>query len=394
MKIGFIGNANNYPFMLALAIRRLGHDVVFIVDREEPLHRPEFYTSKEASSTISIYDYPSVVKSFLDFIRPTKKIEEIESILSGCDALVVNGLWPILANKLKKPYVCLISGADLELYGDPVFHMKSYWNQLSSVNPIKRFFRALLAGYISRLQAKAISQSLCCSYFPKGIIKNGDRLLNNLNVRKRFSLIMGDTYRFHQAPLPENEIMRLFMVARHEWVTPLRPGITLLDQKGNDIFIRGLSIFAKRNNSPLLVVMVEKGSDVKASKKLISELRLDKYVKWVPEMSQKDVYEEYIKSDVVIDQLSLSVVGMGGLDAMAVGRPLLANGRPEIYRSIIGVDSPICQASNPEEVATQLEILLSKENRKMIADASRLYVEKYFSSDSAAEKCIEVFQNA
>lgn len=43
MKIGFIGNANNYPFMIARAMRKMGHEVLFIVDRDksEPLNRPE-----------------------------------------------------------------------------------------------------------------------------------------------------------------------------------------------------------------------------------------------------------------------------------------------------------------------------------------------------------------
>ena len=41
MRIGFIGNQNNYPFMLARGLRRLGHDVRVVIDRPEPLDRPE-----------------------------------------------------------------------------------------------------------------------------------------------------------------------------------------------------------------------------------------------------------------------------------------------------------------------------------------------------------------
>ena len=46
MKIGFFGNANNVPFMIARALRRLGNEVLFIVDRSpvqswEILNRPE-----------------------------------------------------------------------------------------------------------------------------------------------------------------------------------------------------------------------------------------------------------------------------------------------------------------------------------------------------------------
>ena len=41
MKIGFLGNANNYPFMLARALKRAGHDVRFVVDRKNLLDRPD-----------------------------------------------------------------------------------------------------------------------------------------------------------------------------------------------------------------------------------------------------------------------------------------------------------------------------------------------------------------
>lgn len=41
MKIGFVGNANNYPFMLARALKRMGHDVRFIVTASSRLDRPE-----------------------------------------------------------------------------------------------------------------------------------------------------------------------------------------------------------------------------------------------------------------------------------------------------------------------------------------------------------------
>ena len=40
MRIGFVGNTNNYPFILAITFRRMGHEVEFIVDRKERLNRP------------------------------------------------------------------------------------------------------------------------------------------------------------------------------------------------------------------------------------------------------------------------------------------------------------------------------------------------------------------
>jgi hypothetical protein len=43
MKIGFLGNANNYPLVLTRALRHLGHDIVFILmlGQDHRLDRPE-----------------------------------------------------------------------------------------------------------------------------------------------------------------------------------------------------------------------------------------------------------------------------------------------------------------------------------------------------------------
>ena len=75
---------------------------------------------------------------------------------------------------------------------------------------------------------------------------------------------------------------------------------------------------------------------------------------------------------------------------MAVGRPLIANGRPEFLDPIAGEPSPICQATTPQEVCAQLERLTS--NRELLqrtADASRDYVQRHFSSDRAAQVCLD-----
>ena len=58
MKIGFLGNSNNYPFRLAQALRALGHDVVFFVDRprSESRHRPECHYTDVP------YPYPNWVR--------------------------------------------------------------------------------------------------------------------------------------------------------------------------------------------------------------------------------------------------------------------------------------------------------------------------------------------
>jgi glycosyltransferase involved in cell wall biosynthesis len=81
---------------------------------------------------------------------------------------------------------------------------------------------------------------------------------------------------------------------------------------------------------------------------------------------------------------------MAGLEAMATGRPLIANGRPEIVDSFLGEKLPICQATTPQEVSEQLQRLLRDQaERARLGRESRAFVETRLSSEQAARTCLE-----
>jgi hypothetical protein len=67
MKFGFFGNTNNSPFMLAQALRDLGHEVCVVVTSQELLHRPESR-------------YPELKKGYPDWIVDAAQISEWEVI--------------------------------------------------------------------------------------------------------------------------------------------------------------------------------------------------------------------------------------------------------------------------------------------------------------------------
>jgi hypothetical protein len=101
------------------------------------------------------------------------------------------------------------------------------------------------------------------------------------------------------------------------------------------------------------------------------------------------VWAEYKQADIIFEQLGMSTIGMAGLDAMAVGRPIIINGRPEIIEREIGAPFPICQAVTPEDVCHQLQrLVFDKTERERVGSASRKYVEKYCSPEHAAQICL------
>ena len=107
-------------------------------------------------------------------------------------------------------------------------------------------------------------------------------------------------------------------------------------------------------------------------------------------MSQERFADECRAADIVFDQLGASALGMAGLDAMALARPVIANGRPEVLAPYFGYETPICQAATPDEVAFQLKrLVFNPLERESVGKASRKYVEEYFSTERAARLCLE-----
>jgi glycosyltransferase involved in cell wall biosynthesis len=403
MKIGFFGNTNNYPFTLARAMRRLGHDVLFIIDRPEPLNRPE---SRYGDIPVP---YPEwiVDESPLDLHIPNRPPPSGRSraveLLRKCDAVVLNMLGPSLLPEIRRPAIVMLTGSDLEFYASYRFlphYLRAVHGRFPGIlsDRLQPYARdALLLFRMVFAQRAGIRLATAVNYFAKGFVDKGDSLLEGIGVtdRRRMFFIMTELEMIRPLPMPMNPVARIFSVARLTWKTPClqAAGTELrseLDFKGSDIMLRGLGIFARRTGIPFEVRLVRKGRSVEETMKLVGEEGLSERVTWLDEMTQKEVLEEYAQADVVIDQVGNAVLGMGGVDAMATGRPVIANVRPEIMDRVFGVASPVCQASTPEEVFAQLARLLpDPAERERVGKASREFAEEHLSPERAARMCLE-----
>lgn len=403
MKIGFFGNTNNYPFTLARAMRRLGHEVLFVIDRPEPLNRPES-RYREISTP-----YPGwiVDESPLDLHVPLRRpppgrARAIE-LLRGCDAVVLNMMGPSLLPEIRRPAIVMLTGSDLEFHAN--YRFVPYY--LRAVHgPFPGFFSDRMRPYLHdaltlfRLvaaQRAGIRDASAVNYFVKGFVGKGDALLEGIGVpdHRRMFFIMTELEMIHRVPPPRNPVVRIFSVARLTWKVPgiraVGSGLgSELDYKGSDIMVRGLGMFVRRTGIPIDVRLVRKGRNVEETACLVKEEGISGQVTWLDEMTQKRVLEEYSRADIVFDQLGNAVLGMGGVDAMAAGRPVIANTRPEIMRRVFGTPLPICEASNPEEVCAQLMRLVPDSvERERVGNASREFAEVHFSPENAARICLE-----
>ena len=387
MKIGLFGNTNNSMFAMCEALRSLGHDAELIVTSKELLHRPEGRAPEFRSG------YPDwiVDQSDLedhDYFVLSPKLEPCLDRLSRCDALILNYIGPSLLPMLERPAIAFLTGSDLDYYANPkmVEARTEVWPATFKGSARGRIEIRMIEEFIQR-QRQGIQMADAVRFMPRGLVPEGDRLLDELGVideRRVFCPAMDQRVKFSPAPsvLP----VRVFCGARLTWKLPVKPGQSTLDYKGSDIMIRGLGHFYRATGTRLDIQLVRKGLHVQELEALIDEEGLTDQVSWSDEMSLSEVWGRYAASDIVFDQLGLSTIGAVGVDAMATGRPVIGNARPEMFENLSGEAAPICQAKTPEEVSAQLQrLVFDSEERERVGRAGRRYAEEHLDISRFAQ---------
>jgi glycosyltransferase involved in cell wall biosynthesis len=399
MKVGFLGNVNNYPYILSRYFREMGHEVIFFVTAppEDKLHRPEHFVKHES------YPYPNWIREVslpkplsLSYAFPQIFLSGIIQELNTCDAVVLNdfghGIKPFLKPSI--PSISVFSGSDLDVLANP-----EMIPALSTGGGgfIGQKIRSLLVRQTMNRHREGIRQATMISYFPKGLIAAGDRLIAELFQGKnipRFPHCHIPIEGIEYSPYPNNEIPVLFNLTRFLWKEPLPSGYGSWENKRNDLMVKGLARYYRETGKPFQLNLVEKGIHVPETKALIEASGISELVTWHKEMSHKDIFEFYQKSDLVFEQLGNHIL-TGGLYPMLVGRPVIGNGRPEIFRPIHGEDSPVCQASSEEEVFQWLyKLLPDRELRAEIGRKSREFVIRHFNIEDEAAAFAQALEQA
>jgi glycosyltransferase involved in cell wall biosynthesis len=397
MKIGFFGNTNNYPFMLAQALREFGHDVLFVITSQELLNRPESrYPELKQHYPDWIVDAAHL--SEWDMITLSPSLAPVLDVLSTCDSLVLNFTGPSLWPLLRCPAIALLTGSDLEHYANfaTIEVRSASWDPAYKASAEAQMNLNLLREFIQR-QRDGIREALAVRYMPRGLVPAGDAILDELGVSdaRRVFLPSAELELVTPTPAQQNNPPRIFCATRLTWKLPIEPGRSLLDYKGSDIMIRGLGLFYRETGVRLDIQLVRKGLHLAETEQLIVEEGLTDQVTWSDEMSLTEVWAEFARCDIVIEQLASGAIGGAGLDAMAAGRPVIGNARREMFEDYFGQHSPICQAQTAEEVCAQLKRLVSNPaKREKIGMLGRRFVEEHCSPRRGAQTCLERLQAA
>ncbi|MBP6432291.1 MAG: glycosyltransferase [Ferruginibacter sp.] len=380
---------NNLPFYIAKGIKENGYNVTFLVDVNKffLLDRPESWSNEFANNyPIWIKEWPlAIAGRAIKFAFPNWFFRKRIAYLNKFDIIVLNGHWISLGAYLReeKKIINIFAGYDLDVLANykslPTFvaSFKKSGNILSKILPSS--IATLLFKKLISHQQKGIKRAQLVNYFPTGIVPQADELLNQIKANQqyqRLELRGFDCNKFpYMAPLTKTKPFRILNITRFFFLNDRS------SNKKNDIMIKGISQFIKQNqltNSDVEITFFEKGEDVLAAKELCNQLELSSFIKWKSQVPVEGLINYFSNCDVAFDQLGKQWVG-AGLFSMLIGRPLIANGRPEIIDKITKEKSPICQAQNEQEVANWLTLLYNNRDLvKQIGLTSREYVVKHY----------------
>lgn len=394
LQIRIFGNINNYPLLLAEGFRALGHNAVLLVNRREMLHRPEGRRAEWAGAYPDwILDCSELTED--DIACNTSKLDNLLHLLTDdVDLAVLNDFGPALAGHLRCPHVSFLTGSDLTFYAShaSIDSRTASWMQTfrSSVQGRRSVSRMMA---LLDMQRSGISASKLVLFGLPGLIPEADRLLEALGVGadRRMMLMLsnvGDlapavrTDRY-KAEGPLRVVSGCRIVYRQE----ANPGLGPQDFKGTDILIKGLATFVERGGDVELV-LPRKGQDVDAAAELVSSLGLSRFVRWVPEGTLAEFYRLIAAADVVCDQFGISFPGMVTTDAFALGKPVLANLRPDVFGPSEFGTLPGLHAETPEQIAAGLAQLSRETFRRSMGEQCRTYAERNLAPAALASRLL------
>lgn len=370
MKVAFINNMNNNFFSMVRYLRDRGIDAhLFIFDEIYQGFLPEADTFDDVSEMHYIHRIAAI--SFRDFFNPfsrkvKKSIDILKRSLAEFDVVFACGM------------LAFFERADLQVdvfipYGGDAYQLTDLFNYSRK----KYFPYSTMMRYIMKYQRRAIQKARTIVSFASHDLHVGDALVNlgrewidwNMAMIYPVACPVVDRWSF----IRENGYdFVLFSHMRQTWKTGT-------DYNGNERAILAYAKFIQeksRFNNPIYILF-EYGCDVAASKALIAELGIEKYVRWVPAMERKYIYAGLKHADIVTGIFNDEVISWGGVtyEAFSSGVPVI--GGAKIKKADITHDLPLIHALEVDEIVLALDGFQQDPNKyREIGTASRKWFDQ------------------
>jgi glycosyltransferase involved in cell wall biosynthesis len=362
MKVALVDNMNNNFFALARYFRDLGveADLFLIPGRSTTHFDPKEDTWQDIENAPWIIDFPLRYEN-TSYLRSVKK--SMRDVFCNYDKIIACGASVGLFYK---------AGIDVDMlipYGSDLYNLP-FPNHESTLS-VRKIFRYPLEEYRSSLQklgiqrAKTIIVNTNWSVASQALLKLNCAAINYPRVmiyKEQHPASQSQKYSW----LSDYDFT-IFSPTRHLWATNSEPMDDFIQNGGakrNDKLLRA---FARLVSSDIvqrpLLLLCEYGADVDYSKRLIADLKMDDYVKWLPLLPRKEIFIIMSYVSAVADQFreGMSATSAGTTnEALASGRPIIANTDGAISDLLDPYYScPILQALSETEIYHWLSELAS-----------------------------------
>jgi glycosyltransferase involved in cell wall biosynthesis len=395
LSIAIFGNTNNYPLLLAQGLKSLGHNVRLILNRKEVLHRPEArYPEWTSAYPEWVFDCSNITDEDIAYQTPVIDAA-IHHLTHNVDLVILNDTGPALAGALRAPHVVVLTGSDLAYYANfGSLQMRTgMWDDEFKRSLQGRRYLLHFAEFVARQRDGILAAETVC-FGQRGLVPTGDRLLDEIGVsdRRRLMLHFANTVDLKERPAPQNRQLTILCGSRIVYRPEDNPSLSAMDFKGTDVLINGFAQFVKAGGQGELR-LPRKGQDLGAAIALIGDLGIESNIRWLDEMPIARFYEEMAAADLICDQFGTSFPGMVTTDAYALGRPVMANLRNEIFSRRFSEPLPGFTAKTPQQIAKHL--VSFQRNKTLLTDMghkSRAYAERFLSPQSMAQELLSTVE--
>jgi glycosyltransferase involved in cell wall biosynthesis len=159
--------------------------------------------------------------------------------------------------------------------------------------------------------------------------------------------------------------------------------------------LRPFTLVPPSNNPRPLVVHAPSNREKKGTRHVIEaceQLPVDLDI--VEGVQHEEARERYARADIVVDQLNAGWHGVFALEAMALGKPVLAHLDPETVEQSAegyGIRIPIVPATKETLTDAMRPLVEDPALRRDLGARSRAYVEQVHDIDRIADRLLEIY---
>jgi glycosyltransferase involved in cell wall biosynthesis len=182
-----------------------------------------------------------------------------------------------------------------------------------------------------------------------------------------------------------------FSSSRHEWAGKYREEP---DLKGNDIILKAFGKYlSKTKNNDAKLILVEKGTDIEASKSLAKELNISEYIFWIKQMKRHEIQKFYQGATMCFGQFGNPVVTYVALEPLANGN-VCASFYGDNSSKVPFYDEmpPIFNSKDPDEIADFMqEVIDNNDFYNDLCYKSWKWTAEHCSGETFVRSFVEVF---